>query len=74
MELLNEIQVGIINGLRETTSCNAGKDDDGPTVKHRLTLTVQAPKPTAEQLVELFREGAAVYLVAGTRQHKLPSE
>lgn len=71
MELLNEIQLGVLAALRQATSCEAGKNDEGPTVKHTLTLRISAPKATGEELVELFSEGAAVFIVAGTRQHKL---
>ena len=74
MELLNEIQIGVLTRLRTAISCDAGKDDEGPTVKHTLALSISAPKATAEELVELFSEGAAVYIVAGTRQHKLGIE
>jgi len=74
VKLLNEIQVGILDGVRAATSCKVGKDDEGPTVKRTLTLSISAPKDTAEELTNLFREGAAVYIVAGTRQHKLPVE
>jgi hypothetical protein len=72
--LLNEIQIGILARVRKATVCEPGKDGEAPTVKHTLALVVQAPQATADELVELLSEGAAVYIVAGTRQHRLGDE
>jgi len=74
VNLLDEIQVGILARVRKATVCEPGKDGEAPTIRHTLALTVQAPQATADELVELFSEGAAVYIVAGRRQHKLPAE
>jgi hypothetical protein len=72
VELLNEIQVGVLQRLRTTVTCEVGKDDKPPTHAHTLTLVVQCPRATAEELAGLLSEGAAVEIVAGTRQHRLP--
>jgi len=74
MALLNEIQVGPLEKLRDATTCQVGGDGEAPTVRHTLTFTVTTPVATAREVVELMAEGAAVFVVVGTRQHRLGGE
>lgn len=72
MTLLNEIEAGPLERIRVSKVCKVGKHEGEPTsVTQTLALTVSTPMTTANEIMELMQEGAAVYVVVGTRQHRL---
>jgi hypothetical protein len=72
MALLHEIEAGPLERLRVSKVCEAAhKEGESPSLKQTLALTVSTPMATAEEIMELMQEGAAVYVVVGTRQHRL---
>jgi CBS domain-containing protein len=72
---LHPIEVGPVERIRNAKVCQAGTNaGEPPTVRQTLTLTVTAPEATVKEVMDLMQEGAAVFAVVGTRQHRLGEE
>jgi hypothetical protein len=75
MNLLHTIEVGPVERIRNAKVCQAAASaSESPTVRQTLTLTVTAPEATAKEVMDLMQDGAAVFVVVGTRQHRLGDE
>jgi hypothetical protein len=72
---LHTIEVGPVEKIRNAMVCQAATNaSESPTVRQTLTLTVTAPEATVQEVKELMQEGAVVFCVVGTRQHRLGEE